>query len=181
MTDVAPPPRSFCLIRHGETTANADGCIAGRTDVALTERGRAQARALADRAWPMRIALYSSPLSRARETCELGFPGLAFTCHDGLRERDWGVFEGRPLADQPRREDTPEAGECWPGMQARVHQAICEICAASGAALPVLVCHSGVIRAARMLWTDGGVGARPANAVPILFQRSDGQFEEKEL
>ena len=53
MTDVAPPPRSFCLIRHGETTANADGCIAGRTDVALTERGE-----IVSHEWNGRLTLW---------------------------------------------------------------------------------------------------------------------------
>ena len=175
------PATSFCLIRHGETTANADDIIAGVTDVALTGRGRQQARALAGRSWPERVALFSSPLSRARDTCELAFPGRDFARHDGLRERDWGVFEGRPLCEQPKREDTPFAGESWFAMLARVHHAISEICAASEAALPVLVCHSGVIRAARVLWTTGRVGGRPPNAVPILFDRSAHQIEEKEL
>ncbi|SFJ21967.1 histidine phosphatase family protein [Celeribacter neptunius] len=177
----AIPAKSFCLIRHGETTANARGIIAGHTDVALTGLGRQQARALHQRVWPERIALHSSPLSRARETCGLAFPGHAFTLHDGLRERHWGVFETRPLSEQPRREDTPEAGESWPDMLARVSRTIAEICATGDGALPVLICHSGVIRAARVLWTSGDVGNRPANARPILFKKTGQGFKEKQL
>ncbi|WP_226551887.1 histidine phosphatase family protein [Celeribacter naphthalenivorans] len=175
------PVRSFCLIRHGETTANADEIIAGRTDVLLTERGRDQARDLSKRMWPERIVLYASPMSRARETCELAFPNQPYDLHDGLRERDWGLFEGRPLSEQPDREATPEEGESWSDMLSRVAQAIVEICNTSEDALPVLVCHSGVIRAARVLWTTGHVGSRPPNATPLMFTRSGQIFKETEL
>ncbi|WP_417262340.1 histidine phosphatase family protein [Celeribacter sp.] len=175
------PAKNFCLIRHGETTANADEIIAGRTDVSLTERGREQARDLSKRMWPEHIVLYASPMSRARETCELAFPDLPYALHDGLRERDWGLFEGRPLSEQPDREATPEGGESWPDMLSRVAQTIVEICDTSEDALPVLVCHSGVIRAARVLWTTGHVGSRPPNATPLMFARSGQIFKETEL
>jgi len=46
MNSAPLPPQRFCLIRHGETTANADAIIAGVTDVPLTRLGRDQARAL---------------------------------------------------------------------------------------------------------------------------------------
>ena len=63
----------------------------------------------------------------------------------------------------------------------RVHTTILEICAASPAALPVLVCHSGIIRAARVLWTTGDVGQRPPNAIPLLFEKTGEQMMEKTL
>lgn len=179
MTEI--PAKSFYLIRHGETTANAEGLIAGRTDVPLTELGRAQARALSRRDWPARIALYASPMARAQETCELAFPDRPFTLHDGLRERDWGVYEGRPLRTQPDRNATPEQGESWPDMIRRIERAIVGICQTGTDTLPVLVCHSGVIRAARLLWTTGEVGSRPPNATPLLFKRSGSTFKEKTL
>lgn len=181
MTIHSLPLQSFCLIRHGETTANAAGIVAGRSDVPLTERGRQQARALSDRTWPDRITLFSSPMSRARETCELAFPGRDYTVVDGIRERDWGVFEGRPLREQPDREVTPDDGESWSAMLSRVHRTIVDACAASDDALPVLVCHAGVIRTARVLWTSGSAGTRPPNAAPILFRISGHHVEERAL
>jgi len=180
MTPFPLPARSFCLIRHGETTANACEMIAGITDVSLTPHGRTQAQALGDHKWPDKIALFSSPLSRAQDTCKLAFPNHEYTLHKDLRERNWGAFEGRPIAEQPDREDIPDGGESWPAMIARVEHAICEICAISCSALPVLVCHSGIIRAARVLWTTGTVGDRPPNAEPILFDISGHKIEEKE-
>lgn len=172
------PARSFCLIRHGETTANAGAIIAGATDVPLTPRGRDQARALAGREWPSGIALFASPMSRARDTALLAFPGRDHQPEPDLRERDWGIFEGRPVADLPPREITPQDGEGWDDMLARVDRAIRRICATSGDALPVLVCHSGVIRAARVLWTTGDAGDRPPNATPILFSPDGDRFKE---
>jgi len=181
MTHWPLPSRSFCLIRHGETTANADDIIAGVTDVPLTTRGRQQARDLSRRRWDSPIALFASPMSRAQDTCRLAFQGREFTLHEGLRERDWGVFEGRPLSEQPNRYATPQSGESWPAMLQRVHRAICDICAASPDALPVLVCHSGIIRSARVLWTTGKVGNRPPNAQPILFEAAGEHLKETEL
>jgi len=181
MTAAALPSRSFCLIRHGETTANADGIIAGVTDVPLTRLGRDQACSLSQRIWPEPIAIYASPMSRARHTAQLAFPSQRIELHDGLRERDWGVFEGQPLSEQPLREATPDRGESWPDMLKRVQIAIREICAASPTALPIVVCHSGIIRAARVLWTTGDVGQRPPNATPLLFETVGHKLLEQTL
>ena len=120
-------------------------------------------------------------MSRAQHTARLAFPGRRFELYDGLRERDWGVFEGQPLAKQPVREDTPDRGESWSDMLMRVRGTIIDICSASPAALPVLVCHSGIIRAARVLWTSGVSGQRPDNATPYLFERSGNKMVEKTL
>ncbi|MGO1120719.1 histidine phosphatase family protein [Rhodovibrionaceae bacterium A322] len=122
------PPQSFCLIRHGETTANRDHLIAGRLDVPLTDKGRRQAEALLTFPWPADLTLFSSPLSRARETCARAFPGRDFQVHPDLRERDWGCFEGQPLSQAPARESHPLDGESWPAMQARVCGALLACC-----------------------------------------------------
>ncbi|HEY58534.1 MAG TPA: histidine phosphatase family protein, partial [Anaerolineae bacterium] len=62
------------LVRHGESTANAEGRHQGQMDFPLTERGRAQAQALARR-WLREgrryHALIASPLSRALQTAQI--------------------------------------------------------------------------------------------------------------
>lgn len=174
------PRQSFCLIRHGETTANRDGIIAGRLDVALSDLGRRQAEALRAYDWPADLALFSSPQSRAQATCRLGFPGQEFRTLSGLRERDWGRFEGRPLAELPAREGRPEGGEDWGEMIDRVARAISQCCAQSKDRLPVLICHSGVIRATRLLAGQSSSGLRAPNAQPITFVWS-GQTHNEEL
>ncbi|WP_323781747.1 histidine phosphatase family protein [Thalassovita sp.] len=163
------PTRPFILIRHGQTDANRDGVIAGRIEARLTETGRATARALAEWPWPDPIALFASPQQRARQTAELAFPDREPILLEDLRERDWGRFEGRPVSDAPPREETPEGGESWPDMIVRVRAALCIAQDRAHGALPVLVAHSGVVRAARQITGASPHGPSPANSTPYLF------------
>ena len=161
--------KSFVLIRHGQTDANRDRIIAGRLEAQLTEQGRAAARALSDRPWPADLHLVSSPQARARETAGLAFPDLPLHLHPGLRERDWGRLEGQPIALQPPRLSTPEEGESWQALLDRVAAALNDCLLAAGDALPVLVAHSGVIRAARALTGGDFQGESAPNTTPLLF------------
>ena len=117
-------------------------------------------------------------MTRARDTAALAFPTLVASPIADLRERDWGRFEGRPLAELPPRENTPDGGEDWAAMIRRVHGAISACIAAAGPALPVLVCHSGVIRATRLLVGQQTVGSRAPNATPIHYRPKAGHHEE---
>src|SRR5512140_18596 len=86
------------LVRHGETTWNREGRIQGSGDSPLTERGVAQARAVAARLAAERFeALHSSDLGRARETARhvAAAVKLEVTAHPGLRERSYGILEGK--------------------------------------------------------------------------------------
>jgi probable phosphoglycerate mutase len=97
MTEKSPP--EIWLVRHGETEWSTAGRHTGRTDVPLTEAGRQQARALRTILGGRRFALVlTSPLSRARETCELAGYGGACEPLDALREWDYGEYEGRTTA-----------------------------------------------------------------------------------
>lgn len=86
------------LLRHGRTTANADGGLAGRLPVELDEHGRGQALAVGERlrAVPL-AAVVSSPLVRCRQTLALALPGAEPVLEDGLVECDYGSWEGQPL------------------------------------------------------------------------------------
>ena len=95
-----PKRPSVALVRHGETDWSKTHRHTGRTDVPLTESGRAQARSLGDllAEWHDTRVL-TSPLSRAVETCRLaGFDG-AYELVEDLREWDYGVYEGRTTVD----------------------------------------------------------------------------------
>ena len=89
-------------IRHGETAWNVDTRIQGQLDIGLNEHGhwqaRQAARALAEE--PI-AAIYSSDLSRAFDTARAigAAVGLDPTPHIGLRERAFGIFEGRTWAE----------------------------------------------------------------------------------
>ncbi|WP_416905065.1 histidine phosphatase family protein [Micromonospora echinospora] len=89
---------TLLLLRHGRTTANADGGLAGRQPVELDETGRNQARAVGERlrALPL-AAVVTSPLVRCRQTLDLALPGAAPVVEDGLIECGYGDWEGQPL------------------------------------------------------------------------------------
>lgn len=89
------------LIRHGRTTANNTGVLAGWTEgVSLDETGRAQARALAGRLAPVPLAaVVTSPLQRCRETTDLLLDGRDVAVHadDRLGEVRYGEWSGQEL------------------------------------------------------------------------------------
>jgi broad specificity phosphatase PhoE len=83
------------VIRHGQTAWSVSGKHTGRTDIDLTEQGRAEALDAARtlEGWNLDRA-YSSPLARARETAEVVAPACGVLLDDDLREWDYGVYEG---------------------------------------------------------------------------------------
>jgi broad specificity phosphatase PhoE len=90
------------FVRHGETQWHAENRYAGATDVALTDRGRAQARALAE--WAAKAgldAVWSSPLTRSRETAleSAQRTGVPVQVDPRLGEIDFGVGEGLTRAE----------------------------------------------------------------------------------
>ncbi|MEA2291505.1 MAG: glucosyl-3-phosphoglycerate phosphatase [Solirubrobacteraceae bacterium] len=146
------------LVRHGESTWNAEERLQGQLDPPLSERGREQARALAPAVRALGIPserVISSDLARARETAELlGLEPDAFDPR--WREIDVGEWGGRTAAEVdaesaeltnwrggPR---TAPGGEPWDVFAARVWDAVDDLAAAGGPWL--VVCHGGCIRAA---------------------------------
>ncbi|NQT38382.1 MAG: histidine phosphatase family protein [Planctomycetes bacterium] len=90
------------LIRHGESTYNADGRIQGQSDPPLSELGLQQARAVAAAMTRMPIELVvASPLRRAMQTAELVAEplGLPIRVDDRLMEVHVGVFQDKLRAD----------------------------------------------------------------------------------
>lgn len=87
----------LCLVRHGETSWNAERRLQGHLDIDLNEHGRRQARgtarALARHGFH---AVYSSDLLRARTTADIVVreSGADVSSEPGLRERHYGQFQG---------------------------------------------------------------------------------------
>lgn len=94
------------LIRHGETEWSATGQHTGRTDIALNEEGRREARRLGDRLAKCRFTrVITSPLQRAAETCRLAGYRDGVEHWNDLVEWDYGDYEGitteQVQADRP--------------------------------------------------------------------------------
>lgn len=146
------------LVRHGETEWSRSGKHTGRTDVPLTEHGRAQAQAVGEALRGRDFALVlTSPLERARETCRLaGFDDQAQT-RDELMEWDYGAYEGRTTPEV--REERPgwtlwrdgvPGGETIEQVAERVDRVIEEIRGTDGDAL--LFAHGHVLRVLTARW-----------------------------
>jgi probable phosphomutase (TIGR03848 family) len=92
------------LARHGRTTANATGVLAGRSKgVHLDDRGREQATNAAGRLAELTLAaVVTSPMERCRETAKLLAPGARLVSDRRLTECDYGDWTGRPLKELAR-------------------------------------------------------------------------------
>ena len=88
------------LARHGETTWSLTGQHTGLTDLPLTERGERNARALGKRLDGLNFdKVFTSPLLRARRTCELAGFGAAAEVDRDLVEWNYGEYEGRRTSE----------------------------------------------------------------------------------
>lgn len=96
---------TLLLVRHGETDWNHDGRWQGGSNTSLNETGREQARALANTLDGTVDAIYSSDLTRARETAEILADRLRLEVHldERIRERGFGAWEGLTTAEVEER------------------------------------------------------------------------------
>ncbi|WP_432017078.1 histidine phosphatase family protein [Streptomyces hydrogenans] len=131
---------TLILVRHGRSTANTSGLLAGRTPgVALDERGAAQAAALPARLAGIPLAAaVSSPLQRCRETLRPlldARPDLPLHIEERVNECDYGDWSGRKLSelnDEPLMEVVQQhassaafpGGESMRAMQVRAVEAV---------------------------------------------------------
>ena len=97
---VNPSPRTIIMVRHGETQGNIDDKAQGHLDVPLTETGRLQAKAVAQRLSDIEFcAVYSSDLQRALDTAKAitaHRPELPIRTRTQLREIHFGDYEDMP-------------------------------------------------------------------------------------
>lgn len=148
------------VIRHGQTEWSMNGRHTGTTDIALTPTGEDQARAAGATVAGIEFAaVWTSPLSRARRTCELaGLAGSAEVLED-LREWDYGDYEGVTTATI--RETVPGwtiwSGP-WPGgetpeaVAARADRVIARALESPG---PVaLFAHGHILRVLTARWCE---------------------------
>jgi probable phosphomutase (TIGR03848 family) len=151
------------LARHGRTTANTAGVLAGRAPgTRLDETGRAQAENLARRLKGLRLtAMVSSPLQRCLQTLEpvqADRPRLPVELDERLSEVDYGDWTGKKLSALSRRklwpvvQNHPSAavfpgGEGLAQMQARAVEAIRELVRERPKGVVLACSHGDVIKA----------------------------------
>jgi probable phosphoglycerate mutase len=158
------------LIRHGETPWSLSGQHTGNTDMALTERGERQAAMLGERLRKEHFStVFTSPLQRARRTCELaGFGGSA-QIDEGLREWNYGEYEGLTSTQIRARRanwevfrDGCPGGESPQQMQARIDGVLARLRALTGTV--AVFSHGHCLRSLAVRWIE----------LPILNGRNFG-------
>src|SRR4051812_48407683 len=158
------------LIRHGQSTYNAQGRLQGQADPPLSAAGRAEAERLKP-CVPRFERAITSDLVRASETAALlGYPDAVRDVR--WREIDLGEWAGRAIAEFSDETAAawrggplnPPGGESWKQFAARVGGAVDELVRAGGTWL--VVCHGGAVRAAvsHVTGADPTRIAGPANA-----------------
>jgi probable phosphoglycerate mutase len=161
---MADERQEVVLVRHGETEWSRAGKHTGRTDVPLTEAGREQAQEVGAALKKRRFAaVWTSPLSRAAETCRLAGFGDVAAPRDELMEWDYGEYEGRTTPEIRRERrgwtlwgDGVPGGETSDEVGARVDRALAAVASIPGDVL--LFAHGHVLRVMAARW----LGLEPA-------------------
>ena len=154
--DSPAPPTTTLLLRHGQTALSVDKRFSGIGDPELTALGLAQAAAAGERLrHSAATAVVSSPLRRARQTAAAvaNALGLEVEVEEGLRETDFGDWEGHTFAEVrkkwPAEMDAwlastavaPPYGESFDETAVRVRQARDRVLSRYGGQTVVLVSH----------------------------------------
>ena len=100
------PTTKLCLIRHGETTWNAERRLQGHTDIPLNAKGILQARQMAQALKNANLifdVLYTSDLKRAADTANaiVELFGIEAKVDSTLRERHFGALQGLSIQEAP--------------------------------------------------------------------------------
>lgn len=163
MSDALP---AVYLVRHGETAWALASQHTGLTDVPLTERGERNARRLSERlqGHPF-VQVFTSPLQRARRTCELAGFGDRATVDADLVEWNYGAYEGKRTAEirqqRPNWElfrDGCPGGEAAADVGARADRVLPRLRAADGDVLVFSSGHFLRVLAARWLGLEAAAG-----------------------
>lgn len=152
------PMQQIYLVRHGETEWSLSGQHTGITDIPLTENGRKVAKLFEPLAAKVKFGLVlTSPLQRARTTCELAGLGKQAKIDPDLMEWNYGEYEG--ITTEKIQEKSPgwmlfrdgcPGGETPEQVGARVDRLIAKIRATEGNI--VLFAHGHILRVLAARW-----------------------------
>lgn len=175
------------LVRHGETDWNQIRRIQGHSDIALNELGMRQAEKVGGRFQGKTIhAVYSSDLSRARETAlRIARQGeVDLSTQATLRERCYGQWEGLTYEEiRARFEDQDEAAcgiETFEDMQQRAVKTLTDLALNHSNESIVVVSHGGLINSFLHYVTGGEQGTgitRIDNTGISVFRYADNRWE----
>lgn len=168
---MAPVTQLF-LVRNGETAWNAEGRYQGQANPALNERGREQARRLAESLQGIEFDVaYTSDLDRAQSTAEIiAQDGLWVFTDPRWRELSFGEWEGKRFEEIAEHDSDrlrewvkdpigspPPSGESLRELADRVTSAAAELCSEYPHGNILVITHAGPIRCLVAEWVLGGL------------------------
>ena len=170
------------LVRHGETEWSLSGAHTSHTDIPLTDHGKRRAEELRDYLKGTEFAaVLVSPMQRARETCAIAGFGDQAEIEDGLKEWDYGVYEGKTTKEIRETEPgwnvwtaTIRDGETVEHVGQRADGVIARALKAGGDAGKVaLFAHAHILRILAARWiglpaNGGGLLALGTGSVSVL-------------
>lgn len=143
------------ITRHGETLRNAEQRVLGRTDDPLSSKGKMQAAELAEKMKDIQIdAIFTSPLSRAKETAQAvaDSKGMSLIVDDRLIETNFGDFEAVPRYSKEFQDAKRDYfkrypnGESYFDMAYRIYDFLFMLKREYGDKRVLVVSHGGVCR-----------------------------------
>lgn len=168
------------LLRHGVTEANRDGRYIGRTDLPLSPEGLKDLLALKEKyQFPGGTRFFTSPLTRCRQTLQVLYPNCQPEAVDGLRECDFGAWEGKAIRElkgderflqwiEGKTREIP-SGEDTETFRARVcaaFEGIVDTLLHSGDTEAVVCTHGGVITLIMQLYSLPRLDPKDCLAAP---------------
>lgn len=157
---VSNPQQKVYLLRHGETEWSLNGRHTGVTDIPLTENGRKLARQLQPiLAREKFVTVFTSPLQRARDTCDLAGLGTLASIDRDLMEWNYGEYEG--LTTDQIRQTRPDwsvfrdgcpGGESPPEVSVRADRIVSRVRAVDGNV--ALFSHGHILRVLAARWIN---------------------------
>jgi broad specificity phosphatase PhoE len=173
------------LARHGETEWNVIGKMQGQTDIPLNAKGREQALLLRDTLRGITIdAIYSSTLSRSRDTAQAIGSTAPLTSLDGLREQNRGKFQGAQndnpefLKRNTNPDDSLDGGESLNQLTERVKTTLAQIRKEHPSGNVVIVGHTVtnqmILRVLMNLSAEQAIGITQANDELYLIELEPG-------
>lgn len=153
------------FVRHGETLWNVENRICGRTDIPLTETGRAQAEETGRKILEEGIKadeLVHSPLIRAAETARIisEITGIPMRMDERLIEQNFGKWEGSArdgsgfLKSKECFAISNDGGESTLRLAQRIYNLLDEVREQSEEKTVILVAHNGIVRMVESYFRD---------------------------
>lgn len=163
---------TFYFIRHGESVNNLAQLVNGWTDCDLTEKGENSAAMAGEMLRDYNITrIVTSDLKRALKTAEIiadkiNFIG-AIETYSELRERNWGVYENKPISERPGLNINPEKGESWEVFYQRVARKLFDVNLDENT---LLVGHAGIYRVIQKIMFNLDNQEKLNNCQPVRIE-----------